>query len=299
MENDKYLAAVLDSQNLPEDSAELEQLRSHRAEVEALLKREFAKAHIRYGGSKAKGTLIRDAYDLDMICYFDHDDTTAGKTLKEIYASVQAVLANHYDVQPKDSALRLRSKDTTTLGQDFHIDVVPGRYVDESNGDCFIYQNSGEKERLKTNLDVHIQHVKDSGVLDAIRLLKLWKVRRSLRVKQFVFELLVIELLKEKKSASLLAQLKHVWQELRDATQPLSVEDPANPSGNDLSKVLDAATWSELSSAARTTLNSVELLGWEQVYGPNVKLSAEDRTGKLRAAAAAVVTPTKAWCRNA
>jgi hypothetical protein len=299
MDNDKYLAAVLDSQNLPEDSTELEQLRAHRAEVDALLKREFGKAHIRYGGSKAKGTLIRDAYDLDIICYFDQDDADAGKTLKDIFGHVQAVLAKQYVVQPKTSSLRLRGKDTSTLGQDFHIDVVPGRYVDASNGDCFIYQNSGEKERLKTNLDVHIQHVKDSGVLDAIRLLKLWKVRRSLRIKQFAFDLLVIKLLKEKKSASLAAQLRHVWQELWDAAGPLPVEDPANPSGNDLSKVLDAATWSELASAARNTLDSIEWFGWEQVYGPIAKISAEDRTERLRAAAATVVTPTKAWCSNA
>ena len=299
MDIDKYLAAVLDSQNLPEDSVELEQLRIHRADVEALLKREFPKAHIRYGGSKAKGPLIRDAYDLDIICYFDHDDTTAGKTLKDIYGSVQAALAKHYEVQTKTSALRLRSKDAATLGQDFHIDVVPGRYVDESNGDCFISQNSAEKERLKTNLDLHIQHVRDSGVSDAIRLLKLWKVRRSLGIKQFVFDLLVIKLLDQRKSANLSAELKHVWQELCDAAEPLYVEDPANPGGNDLSKVLDGATWSEHSSAARRTLNSIEQFGWEQVYGPIVKVSAEERTEKLRAAAAAVVTPTKAWCGNA
>ena len=141
--------------------------------------------------------------------------------------------------------------------------------------------------------------MRDSKVLDAIRLLKLWKVRRSLAIKQFVFELLVIKLLDQKKSASLSAQLKHVWQELCDATEPLSVEDPANPSGNDLSTILDGATWSELSSAARSTLNSIEQFGWEQVYGPIVKVSADERTEKLRAAAAAVVTPTKAWCGTA
>jgi hypothetical protein len=45
--------------------------------------------------------------------------------------------------------------------------------------------------------------VKDSGVVPAIRLLKLWKVRRGLQVKQFVFELLVIKVLEKKKNASL------------------------------------------------------------------------------------------------
>ena len=296
MDDDKYPTAVLDSQILPEDSVELHQLRAHRADVEALLKREFPKAYIRYGGSKAKGTLIREAYDLDIVCYFAHDDTSAGKTLKEIYGSVQAVLAKQYNVEPKPSALRVRSRDKATLGQDFHIDVIPGRYVDESKGDCFIHQNSAEKERLKTNLDIHIQHVKDSGLLDAIRLLKLWKVRRSLRIKQFVFDLLVIKLLDQKKSTTLSAQLKYVWEQLRNAAKPLPVEDPANPGGNSLSDLLDGASWSELSTVASSTLNSIERFGWEQVYGPVASVGAQERTEKLRTAAAAVITPSKAWC---
>ena len=47
--------------------------------------------------------------------------------------------------------------------------------------------------------------------------------------QQFVFELLIIELLKDKKRSDLDAQLKHVWSNLKDAKQPIGVEDPANP----------------------------------------------------------------------
>jgi hypothetical protein len=36
-----------------------------------------------------------------------------------------------------------------------------------------------DKKRLKTNLDVHLDHVRDSGVIDAIRLAKLWGVRNG------------------------------------------------------------------------------------------------------------------------
>ena len=83
--------------------------------------------------------------------------------------------------------------------------MCSGRFTDDKKADAFIYQNAGDKKRLKTNFDVHIEHVNESGVLDAIRLLKLWKVRRGLRVKQFAFELLIIHLLAKKKNSPLSA----------------------------------------------------------------------------------------------
>ena len=98
------------------------------------------------------------------------------RTLKDIFNNVRDKLTEHYYVEPKTSAIRLRDKNDKT---DFHVDVVPGRYVDDSKSDCFIYLNGGKKERLKTNLKMQVDHVKKSGVVPAIRLLKLWRVRRG------------------------------------------------------------------------------------------------------------------------
>ena len=71
-----YLNDVLKSQTLAENSEELKRLRAHRQDVEALLRSAFSESSptIRYGGSMAKKTLIKDAYDLDIISYFEHDD---------------------------------------------------------------------------------------------------------------------------------------------------------------------------------------------------------------------------------
>jgi hypothetical protein len=174
---------------------------------------------------------------------------------------------------------------------------VPGRYVDESKSDCFIYQNGADKERLKTNLGVHVDHVKNSSVVPAIRLVKLWKARRGLRVKQFALELLVIKLLEEKKARGLDVQLKHVWTGLAEAQDPITVEDPANPSGNDLSGFLKA-TWSELSARVQDTTNLLERSGWEAIFGP-LETDGENNGGKasvfVRAAASGAAAHTKPW----
>ncbi|HYX73050.1 MAG TPA: hypothetical protein VE732_09785, partial [Nitrososphaera sp.] len=256
MSDKKYLEDILESQTLDPDGQEMKDLRTHRSDVEKLLRRKFEKCSptIRYGGSKAKGTMIREAYDLDMTCYFGRDENGAGETLHEIYENVEAALADDYLITRKPSAIRLKSKDVNQWATDFHIDIVPGRFIDEKNEDVFLYRSSGEKGRQKTNLDVHIEHVKGSGVTDAIRLMKLWRARNFLSVRHFVLELLTIERLKYKKSLEIPAQLKHIWTELRDNVEDIVIEDPANPTGNDLSELFNASVRQELSSTARRTL---------------------------------------------
>jgi hypothetical protein len=169
----------------------------------------------------------------------------------------------------------------------------------KSQTDTFLYQSSGEKKRLKTNLDVHLSHVRNSGVVDAIRLVKLWSARKALMFKTFVLELLVIKLLKAKQSASLVHQLEHVWTELRDHANSLSVEDPANPTGNDLSELFNATIRSHLSSVAAGTLRTLQEGGWQAVFGPIEEKSDQEQVNMLRHAAAGVRTPTRPWSPEA
>lgn len=296
MDTNKYLEQVLTEQNLSEDSAELKELQRHRADVEALLCASFgSQATIRYGGSKAKGTLIKEYYDLDIVCYFLSDSDVAGTTLEEIYANVRDCLRKKYYVEEKTSALRLKGMSSEDYMRDFHIDVVPGRFTDDTKSDCFIYQKFAEKCRLKTNLDTHIAHVKGSGVVDAIRLLKLWKTRKGLRIKQFVFELLLIDLLDGMKSKSISDQILHVWNEIADHAEPIHVEDPANPIGNDLTDVMTAA-WPALRTAATDTLNTIKWSGWEAVFGAVTTAKSFTVTELTQRAAASVSTSNRPWC---
>ena len=106
--------------------------------------------------------------------------------------------------------------DPSGQGSDIHIDVVPGRYTDDTRTDVYLHQNLANKERLKTNLQTHIDHVRDSGVADAIRLMKLWRVLNAIGLKTFVLELLVIDLLAGKANWVLTDQLTHILTKLRD-----------------------------------------------------------------------------------
>jgi hypothetical protein len=301
MTPDQYLDKILKAQTFADDAAELKEIRHRRKDIEATLRKHFPESvlSIRWGGSMAKGTMIRESYDGDLTCYFNEDETGAGSTLEEIYNSVAAALSKDYEVERKTSALRVKDRSTKTskgFAVDLHIDVVPGRYTDDDKDDVYIHQEAGNKARLKTNLQVHIDHIKDSGVIDAIRLTKLWNCQNGIRAKTFVLELLILKLLTKKKSLGLSEQLKHVWTQFRDHADELAVEDPANPAGNDLKPALDAVRAS-LASVAGTTLSAIDRSGWESVFGKiQEEEAAEDRKAALRAAAAHVATPTRPWC---
>lgn len=302
MTHDEYLAAILKEQTFTSDEQELKDLRKRRSNVEKLLRDKFSGTaiSIRWGGAMAKGTMIRQSYDGDMTCYFNHGDDTAGETLEEIYDEVAKILSDDYVVDRKTSALRIYGKATYGRGSDFHIDVVPGRFTDDDKSDVYIHQNAGTKARLKTNLQTHIDHIKDSVVVEAIRLMKLWNVRNGIGAKTFVLELLVIKLLKGKKGKSLSEQLQHVWTEFRDHKDRLAVEDPSNPAGNDLKPALDSCR-SFLSSIASSTLVNIETGGWESVFGP-LKDTEEDKESKaaaIRVAVSRTPVPSRPWCQGA
>jgi hypothetical protein len=268
--------------------------------VEKLIRDNFKNTAltIRYAGSKAKGTMNKESYDLDIVSYVASGDNTAGETLENIYENHKKALGKKYIVEPKGSALRIKGCDPVNLGVDFHIDVVPGRFTDDTKTDAYLYQSGGDKTRLKTNLDVHLDHVRNSGVIDAIRIAKLWRVRNGLPVRTFVLELAVIKLLKDQKTKCLSAQMEHFWTELRDNPANLCIEDPANPNGNDLSKCLDDNLKSQLASAAKRTLEQIKSSDWEVVFGNVQKQEKAARIEILRSAAA-VATPSRPWLPKA
>jgi hypothetical protein len=236
--------------------------------------------------------MIREDYDLDEMCYFENADMEPGETLEEIYENVAAALAKHYTVRRKRSALRLSRKD----GGDLRVDVVPGRYVDETRTDVFIHQNEGSKERLKTNVEVHIAHVRESGCTDVIMLVKLWRTRNAIPIKTFPLELLVIEVLSRNNWGTLETRLRRVLTTFADGIDDLHIADPANPTGNDLSHALPDKLREQLAKIARNTLDAADEHGWEHVFGKiDSGEAALPRVQVLRSAAAGIAVPTRPW----
>lgn len=264
MDYEAYLKQVLETHSLADDSSEIKDLRAEKENVETLIRSAFdGSPIIRYAGSYKKGTMIKDSYDLDIICYFKSEDDSAGENLEEIYNNIKLKLEDKYTVIPKKSALRLHTGDD----KDFHIDVVPGRFVDDTLTDAFIHQHNAEKQYTKTNLQKHIEHIKNSGLTNTIKLVKIWRELNSVPLKTFVLELLVIRLLKDKKDSDGLANcLKCFFEETNEHIENIVLEDPAN-SGNDLSELFDDNTRALMKALAGQASGLISNDQWKNIFG--------------------------------
>jgi hypothetical protein len=294
MSND-YLSQLLADQSLNTNSPEVVEMEEQRLEIENYLNKQFESSTITLvqAGSWAKNTMVRPSYDIDLVCYFDSDDTTAGNSIEEIFETVKEKLEEEYKTKKCTSVIRiLTPKDDWS-----HIDVVPGRYVDESKSDAWIcLSDDKEKDKRKTNLDTHITTVRDSGCIDVIKLAKLWRAAGGFKVRTFVLDLLVIEIMKQSTAVSLEDRFETLLTEISENIDSYSVEDPANPTGNPLDAYFDDEMKERLSTAAASTLALSESDGWEKVFtsiGSTEKASAATLTSL-----SSLVTPVKPYAED-
>lgn len=298
METQEYLEKVLKLQTLDEKSEEIKSLRSERDKVEKLLKDYFEDTpiSIQYAGSYKKGTMIKESYDLDMTCYFNNGDNSAGETLEEIFSNVKNALSSEYHIYPKKSALRLQSKEDRNR-VDFHIDVVPGRFVDDSKGDVYLFQAEGDKDRLKTNLEKHVKHIAESKLINTIRLTKIWKELNQLDAKTFILELLIVKVLDKMTDTKGLDNcFKSLLTDISENLDDIALEDPANPSGNDLSEIYNDTVKSNLKYLAEKTLKSIEDERWSDIFGEVDESNDEEKRQAISEARQSNSAPINPWC---
>lgn len=251
MSNNDYLAGILREQNLT--PAELEVLRGLRQQIEGQLSVLEGGPRFYYGGSFGKKTMVKARYDLDLVMYWPH---TANYSISGIYTAVGDVLKRHWSVNSKTVAWEL------PFQGGFHIDVIPGRALDAQYYEANLHRTD-TGTTLKTSLKTHIDIVRNSGRTDAIRLVKLWRIKRNVPFKKsFLLELMTIEGCKGKLSTDLEGQVLSTLRYIHDNIRNCSVKDPAN-SNNSLSDDLDAGARLSIQQAADAAIKAQY---WSQVF---------------------------------
>lgn len=270
MTPEQYLQELLDSQVLTQEQTLT--LNAHKEEVTNYLLEEFQeqKPLIKYAGSYAKGTMIRKSYDLDIVCYFPSDDI---RTLKEIRDDISEHLNKKYAIDSKVSAERILNLKGVNAPHGYHIDVVPGRFISDSS-DVFLHLDGVEKERLQTNLKTHIDHIKNSGCIPVIRLVKIWAHQNDIKIKTFVLELFVVKALKESYSKSTLTDsFLKVLEEMKSRFSSVELIDPAN-TNNVVSRLVASEEKNAVIHAANKTLNKLNahnnLSIWTEIFDEGI-----------------------------
>jgi hypothetical protein len=236
-----YLEEILDQQHV--GRAIEDAVRARRVEIEGILQGE-GRPRFYYGGSFGKKTMIAAQFDLDVVMYFP---VVAADGPEKLYGAVERRLraAGHH-VARHNVALRLRY----TPG--WHIDVVPGRALDETYEYADLYASETGGAR-RTSLKRHIALARN-GDRDVIRLLKLWRWRNAVPAGSFVLELAAARARRGVESGTLEERFAAVLRFLAERFVEARLVDPANPE-NVVSDDIEWGRRVEIAEAAQQALS--------------------------------------------
>jgi hypothetical protein len=200
-----------------------------------------------FSGSYAKGTGIRGSTDVDI--FISLDPQTPG-TLKEIYDSLFSHLESNY-LNPR--------RQNVSIGLTYSnvsVDLVPARKQSGNTNDHSLFKNKTQSW-TQTNVQEHVNLISQSGRIDEIRAIKLWRILQRISFPSFYLELTVLDALYNKNRFQPGANVLTVLQYLRDDFINARVVDPAN-SNNIISEDLTSSEKSIIASRARESLTKTQ-----------------------------------------
>ena len=173
---------------------------------------------IQISGSRAKGTALNMTSDLDL---FISLKSATDNTLKEIYDSLFQYIERE--------GISCR-KQNVSIGINYgghSIDLVPGKKHDGNTNDHSIYRNKRDTW-TQTNINKHIMQVRNSGRLEEIILLKIWRELHKLDFPSIYLELSVIEALAHKNTNQPATNFLTILDYMKDSFVNKTISDPAN-----------------------------------------------------------------------
>jgi hypothetical protein len=174
---------------------------------------------VRFSGSNAKGTAIHGTTDVDLFISLKSDTK---QTLKELFDMLfnRMRSSGYPNAQKQNVSIHI-------IHSVIDIDLVPAVHYGDSSEDHWLYVNKSNRERTKTNVDTHINTVRNSGRINEIILTKIWRKNHNLDFPSFYLELAVIEALKYKRSG-LADHFLAVLDYLSNGFSSARFVDPAN-----------------------------------------------------------------------
>jgi hypothetical protein len=174
--------------------------------------------NVQISGSYAKGTGITGSTDIDLLLSLKSD--TPG-TPKDIYYELYKWLDDRH-LSP--------SKRNVSIGlwySGVSVDLVPARKESGNSNNDILFKNKSQSW-IETNVQMHTKLISESGLLNEIRSIKIWRNLNKLTFPSFYLELTVLEALRKQPTHQLASNLLEVLRYLRDTFTQSRVVDPAN-----------------------------------------------------------------------
>lgn len=202
-------------------------------------------------GSFAKGTAIRGGTDIDI---FASLSSTVTESLEVIYSTLFNRL-NDDGFSPRRQNVSIGLKVGT-----YSVDVVPARRQ-RSTGQIHSLYRGKANSWTQTNVISHINTIRNSGRVDEIMILKVWREQKRLEFPSFYLELVTIEACRGRGVGDLSGNVLATLTYIRDNIKTAIFIDPAN-SNNRISDDLTAAEKQALASAA---FSARKATNWGQI----------------------------------
>lgn len=248
---DEHLRAVLARHQV--DTGLYSPLRAVQTTINPLLKTWGGRfiVDIKPSGSFAKGTAVHGGTDIDI---FVSLTSTLTDSLKDIYDTLFNALSQAgYGPRKQNVSVGI-----TVNG--WKVDVTPGRRQDQ-NGNYHSLWSNKAGSWLQTNINDHIRVVSNSGRIDEIRLIKIWRNRFGLDWPSFYLELFVIDSLRGARVGNVQTNVVTAIRAVADSITLRRLIDPAN-TNNIVSNSLHVGGKANLALAAGNALNS----SWEAIF---------------------------------
>jgi hypothetical protein len=209
--------------------------------------RNWANAYLlefKLSGSYVKGTAVGGSSDIDLLVSL-RNDVLCGRTptLSSLYQSLNAWLVN------AGYLTRLQNVSIGLKQGVLSVDLVPAVKHTGNTNDHSLYKRKADSW-TKTNIDTHINVVRNSGRILDIKALKIWRNLHRLEISSFYLELAVLEALKGKALYAPAANFFHVLDFLGSQFEHRNFVDPAN-TANLISDELSASEKPAIANQAR------------------------------------------------
>jgi hypothetical protein len=245
----EYLLHVLNKYQVDNSSLYL-----IRGQIEPVLKNWAAQyfLELKDSGSMAKGTGINVNSDYDFLVSLSNN---LNWDLKDIYENLHKYLkANGY---PKAKAQNV-SINITCYGKS--VDITPGRMQQGFyTTDHSLYLSRQDTWR-KTNIDAHIELVRNSYRTNEIKLTKIWRHNHNLEFPSLLIEVMVIEAL-QGNHWSLEQNFLEILRFFRDNIHARSFFDPGNTNNN----LTDLLSYNDKQMIKRTAELSLKATNWNRI----------------------------------
>ncbi|MDJ0676892.1 MAG: hypothetical protein QNJ36_16185 [Calothrix sp. MO_167.B42] len=171
-----------------------------------------------FSGSLAKGTAISIGTDADIFISLSSFTTN---TLSDIYNTLyNAVTQAGYQTRKQNVSIG-------TIVNGYKLDLVPARRQSRYGNDHSLYKNKANSW-TKTNIQTHINYVKNSNRIPEIKLAKIWRNLHKIEFSSFYLEMAVIDALKYANNKNLAENFLTVLKYFRDNISLTIYIDPAN-----------------------------------------------------------------------